>query len=144
MTTMKTCDDPVYPEMEQLNKEQSKANFQLSQKLMCQNVNHLNDTMAKKCLVDLVNLKDAEEWFEVEDGQVQMFTINNPGATGKLDASIAVTACLLKANSGNQKLKVRFGCQCTYNEQIIVQPCRIICSHATFFGAEAVSNVLIN
>src|ERR1700728_1921002 len=42
-TTMKTCDDPMHQEMERLNKEQSKANFQLSQKLMRQNVSHPND-----------------------------------------------------------------------------------------------------
>jgi hypothetical protein len=108
-TTMKTCDDPVHQEMERLNKEQSKANFQLSQKLMRQNVSHPNDAMAEKRLIDLVDLEDTEEWFEVEDGQVRMFTINNPGATGELDASVAVAACPSKPNSGNRKLKVRFG-----------------------------------
>ena len=143
-TTMKTCDDPMHQEMEWLNKEQSKANFQLSQKLMRHNVSHLNDAMAKKHLIDLVDLEDTKEWFEVEDGRVCMFTINNPGATGELDASVSVVACPLKPNSGNKKIKAQFGCQRTHNEQVIVWPCGMLCSHVTFFGAEAVSNVLVS
>jgi hypothetical protein len=131
--------------MERLNMEQSKANFQLSQKLMRQKVTHPTDSMAKKRLVDLVDLEDAEEWFELDpdDGQVRMFTVNNPGATGELDPSVPQAPCPSKPDSGNQKIKAQFGRRRTHNEQIIVRPCGIICSRATFFGAEAVSNVLV-
>ena len=72
---------------------------------MCQNVSHLNDAMAKKHLIDLVDLEDIKEWFKVEEGQVQMFTINNPGATGELYASVKVVICLSKPNNGNWKLR---------------------------------------
>jgi hypothetical protein len=144
---MKTCPDATHQEMERLNSEQSKANFQLSQKLMRQKVAHPNDAMAEKRLIDLVDLEDAEEWFEVdaEDGCVRMFTINNPGATGELDIPVpgAQDPCPSKAETGNCKLKAQFGRRRTHNEQIIVRPCGIICSRATFFGAEAVSNVLV-
>ena len=99
--------------------EQSQTNFQLSQKVMCQNVSHLNDAIVERHLIDLLALKDSEEWFEVEDQQVQMFTVNNPGATSEL------VACSLKPSGGNQKMKVQFGCRCTHNEQVIVQLCRI-------------------
>lgn len=142
---MKTCDDPAHQEMERLNTEQSKANFQLSQKLMRQKVTHPTDTMAEKPLVDLVDLEDAEEWFEVDpvDGQVQMFTVNNPGATGELDPSVPKAPCPSKPDAGNRKIRAQFGRRRTHNEQVIVRPCGIICSRATFFGAEAVSNVLV-
>ena len=146
-TMMKTCSDPMHQEMEHLNSEQSKANFQLSQKLMRQKVAHPNDAMAEKRLIDLVDLEDAEEWFEVdpEDGRVRMFTINNPGATGELDISVllAQDPCPSKAETGNRKIKAQFGRRRTHNEQLIVRPCGMICSRATFFGAEAVSNVLV-
>ena len=87
---MKTCSDPVHQEMECINTEQSKANFQLLQKLMQQKVTHPTDGMAEKRLVDLVDLEDAEEWFKVDsiDRCVHMFTVNNPGATGELDPSV--------------------------------------------------------
>jgi hypothetical protein len=51
MTRMKTCSDVTHQEMEHLNSEQSKANYQLSQELMCQKVAHPNGAMA-----DWVNL----------------------------------------------------------------------------------------
>jgi hypothetical protein len=118
-TRMKTCSDTTHQEMEHLNSKQSKANFQLSQKLMHQKVAHPNDAMAEKRLIDLVDLEDAEEWFEVdaEDGRVQMFTINNPRATGKLDISVpaAQDPCPLKAETGNRKIKAQFGQCCTHN-----------------------------
>jgi len=146
-TTMKTCSDPSHQEMERLNKEQSQANFQLSQKLMRQNVSHPNDAMAEKRLIDLVDLEDAEEWFEVdpEDGCVRLFTVHNPGATGELDALTSLQVlCPSKPDTGNRKIKAQFGRRRTHNEQIIVKTCGIICSRATFFGAEAVSNVLVS
>jgi hypothetical protein len=143
---MKTCSDPVHQEMERLNAEQSKANFQLSQKLMRQKVSHPTDAMAEKRLLDLVDLEDTEEWFEVDsvDGQVRMFTVNNPGATGELDPSVPQAPCPSKSEGGNRKIKAQFGRRRTHNEQLIVRPCGIICSRATFFGAEAVSNVLVS
>jgi hypothetical protein len=140
---MKTCDDSVHQEM---NIEQSKANFQLSQKLMRQKVTHPTDAMAEKQPVDLVDLEDAEEWFEVDpvDRKVQLFAVNNPGATGELDPSVPQASCLSKLETGNRKIKAQFGCWRTHNEQLIVRPCGILCSCATFFGAEAVSNVLVS
>jgi len=146
-TRMKTCPDPIHQEMERLNSEQSKANFQLSQKLMRQKVTHPNDALADKKVADLVDLEDAEEWFEVdlEDRRVRMFTLNDPGATGELDASVPShqDPCPSKPETGNRKLKAQFGRRRTHNEQVIVRPCGIICSRATFFGAEAVSNALV-
>jgi len=145
-TNMKTFSDPVHQEMERLNKEQSHANFQLSQRLMRQNVTHPNDAMAEKPLVDLVDLEDAEEWFEIDpkDGLVRQFMVNNPGATGELGVLTALQdVCPSKSDNGNRKIKAQFGRRRTHNEQVIVRPCGIICSRATFFGAEAVSNVLV-
>jgi hypothetical protein len=145
-SNMKTCSDPVHREMECLNSEQSKANFQLSRRLMRQNVTHPTDTTTEKRLADLCDLEDAEEWYEVDsdDGQVRMFTVNDPGATGELDPAVPQPPCPSKPDMGNRKIKAQFGRRRTHNEQVIVRPCGIICSRATFFGAEAVSNVLVS
>lgn len=144
-TCMKTCSDPVHQRMECLSTEQSKANFQLSQRLMRQKVAHPNDALAETKLAELVDLEDSEEWFKVgeDDSEVHMFTINNPGATGELDADIMET-CPTHPETRNRKLKAQFGRRRTHNEQVIVRPCGVISSRATFFAAKAVSNVLVS
>ena len=73
-----------------------------------------------------------------------MFVVNNPGTMGELNLTVAEALCPSKADTGNQKIKAQFGQQQTHNKQVIVQPFGIICSHATFFGAEAVSNILVS
>lgn len=63
-TVYKTCSNRDHQEMERLHKERSKANFQLTQKLMRQKVTHPNDAFAEARSAELVDLEDAEEWFE--------------------------------------------------------------------------------
>jgi hypothetical protein len=41
------------------------------------------------------------------------------------------------------KLRAQFGRKRTHNEQIIVAPCGIILARETFYGAEAVSTVVV-
>lgn len=125
-TAYKTCADSDHQEMERLNKEQGKANFQLSQKLMRQKVTHPNDAFAEGQMADLVDLEDTEQWFEVngerrrKDGRVQMFSVNNPGATG-VDEPSEEEICPTHPDTGNQKVKARFGRRRTHNEQVIIR-----------------------
>ena len=89
----KTCKNPIHVKMEHLNKEQSKVNFQLSQKLMHQKVTHPNNAMPQdKATSSLADLEDTEEWFTIDPvtKNVCMYTINNPSAAGELDPSIAL------------------------------------------------------
>ncbi|KAI0039532.1 hypothetical protein FA95DRAFT_1585268 [Auriscalpium vulgare] len=51
--------------------------------------------------------------------------------------------CPSKSATGNVKRKAQFGRRRTHNEQIIVRPCGVVVARATFYGAEAVSNVLL-
>ncbi|KAF8193272.1 hypothetical protein K438DRAFT_1589761, partial [Mycena galopus ATCC 62051] len=64
----------------------------------------------------------------------------NPGSIG-LDDSVPCEAT--KSDTGNRKFKALFGGSRTHNEQILVRPCGVIVSRATFYNAEAVSNVLL-
>lgn len=48
-----------------------------------------------------------------------------------------------KSTEGNRQLKAQFGRRRTHNEQTLVRPCGIIFARATFYGAEAVSNFLV-
>ncbi|KAK1216033.1 hypothetical protein PQX77_021351 [Marasmius sp. AFHP31] len=46
-----------------------------------------------------------------------------------------------KSDSGNVKIRVRFACRRTHNEQLVVACCGMITGRATMFGAEAISGV---
>ena len=56
----------------------------------------------------------------------------------------SATDCAGKPDSGNQKLRAYFGRRRTHNEQIIMRPCGIILSRATFYGSEAISSVNVS
>lgn len=53
----------------------------------------------------------------------------------------SAASCNGKPEIGNRKLKAFFGRRRTHNEQIIMRPCGVIPSRATFYGSEAVSAV---
>jgi hypothetical protein len=57
---------------------------------------------------------------------------------------VEVPDCNGKPEVGNVKLCTYFGCWQTHNEQLIMRPCRIILSQATFFGSEAVLAVHVS
>lgn len=52
--------------------------------------------------------------------------------------------CSGKPESGNAKLRSTFSRRRTHNEQLIMRPCSIILSRATFFGSESVSAVKVS
>ncbi|KAF8576618.1 hypothetical protein K439DRAFT_1649253 [Ramaria rubella] len=49
--------------------------------------------------------------------------------------------CDEKAVQGNRKLCAQFRRRRTHNKQLIIRPCGVIVSRATFFGSEAISSV---
>ncbi|KIJ60382.1 hypothetical protein HYDPIDRAFT_98972 [Hydnomerulius pinastri MD-312] len=55
--------------------------------------------------------------------------------------STLIAECDGKAEEGNRRLKTNFARRRTHNEQLIMRPCGVILSRATFFGSEAVSAV---
>jgi len=48
-----------------------------------------------------------------------------------------------KSEVGNRALRATFGRCRTHNEQLLVRPCGIILSRATFYGSEAISAVKV-
>jgi len=52
--------------------------------------------------------------------------------------------CDEKSPHGNRKIKAYFGRRRTHNEQIIMRPCGIIISRATFYGSEAIASVNVS
>jgi hypothetical protein len=49
--------------------------------------------------------------------------------------------CVEKPGTGNRQLKAYFSKRRTHNEQLMMRPCGVVLSHATFFGSEAISAV---
>lgn len=51
--------------------------------------------------------------------------------------------CPEKSSIDKPKLFARFGRRRTHNEQLLVHPCEVILSRATFYGSEAINAVKV-
>jgi hypothetical protein len=97
--------------------------FQLKAQLERARVSHPNDAMPSESEFTVNEILDQE--IEMSEEQV------------------AAVSCDGKPASGNKKIRARLGRRRTHNEQLILRPCGIIVSRATFFGAESVSGVVV-
>lgn len=68
-------------------------------------------------------------------------TMSQSSSDSNVEVSVEAESCEGKSEVGNRKLKAYFGRRRTHNEQIIMRPCGVILSRATFFGSEAISAV---
>ncbi|THV06826.1 hypothetical protein K435DRAFT_644489 [Dendrothele bispora CBS 962.96] len=128
----KTCSDVVHQDMEKKYTARGQAFFTLQDRYRKANQQDPDDD---------------DQWYELVDNQVKMFTTPNSGSIGQPDDPNAITypttpTCDSKSEEGNKKLKAQFGRRRTHNKQILVRPCGIIYARATLYGAEAVSNVI--
>ncbi|KAJ7176348.1 hypothetical protein C8R43DRAFT_1084702 [Mycena crocata] len=131
----KSCDISQHSSMEKLHYERGKAAFTLHDRLQRHRIAHPNSDADAE-------VKDEEdmEWFEMaEGGNVRVRREGNPGSVGVTDDACEAA----KSDTGNRKFKALFGRCRTHNEQILVWPCGVIFARATFYHAEAVSNVLL-
>jgi CxC6 like cysteine cluster associated with KDZ transposases len=141
----KTCANPAHRQMEHLNKARGQAAFILKQRLLHHKVSHPNDAMGTELPERVTDLEENVEWFEInDDNAVNAFHAPNQGSVGVADSfgDEEILCESRKSESGNRKVKAQFGRRRTHNEQTLVRPCGVIIARATFFGAEAVSNVL--
>ncbi|KAJ7630261.1 hypothetical protein FB45DRAFT_792746 [Roridomyces roridus] len=139
----KSCADPGHAEMERLHYERGTAAFTLTDRLQRHRRAHPKESVPD--LLDGQEDDEDEEWFEVDGkGDVQLRRRDNPGSVGVDDTTAPAVPCeAAKSDTGNRKFKALFGGSRTHNEQILVRPCGVIVSRATFYNAEAVSNVLL-
>ncbi|KAF8075908.1 hypothetical protein FPV67DRAFT_1649010 [Lyophyllum atratum] len=139
---LKACANKEHQEMERLHFQKGAASFILKERLQRQRVANPNNAVAD----DQAGPDDLEEnieWFETAGGRVQMHNERNSGSVGVVDNDDEAPCEAVKSPTGNKKVKALFGRRRTHNEQTLVRPCGVIYARATFFGAEAVSNVLI-
>ncbi|KAJ7090836.1 hypothetical protein B0H15DRAFT_948600 [Mycena belliarum] len=148
----KACEDPAHQEMGRLNAARGTAAFTLKHRLQRQK---LRNTLASAPPIEgsttaanVIDLDDDEiqeliEWFDIdEDGHVDRHEGKNLWSVGVVDDD-GMDPCDPKSEDGNRKIKAIFHRRRTHNEQTLVRPCGVIFGRATFFGAEAVSNVLL-
>jgi hypothetical protein len=144
---IKSCHNLEHQKMEQLQSEKGKAAFTLKERLQRHCVAHPNAAITAPAQENdeapVDDLEETDTWFENNGGEVRVFTDPNPGSVGVLDDKSAECEAT-KSELGNRKIRAQFGRRRTHNEQTLVRPCGIICARATFYGAEAVSNVLVS
>lgn len=137
--------------MEIKHKEKAGASFALKEKYKKMQITHPTEVFTSKEAVpsesQSTEVDEHIEWYEVSiQGGISVF--NEPelgtvgGGVGDNEA-IEVDPCPSKSNAGNRVFKAQFGWRRTHNEQTHVRPCGIIYARATMFGAEAVSNFLV-
>lgn len=163
------CSDPVHQEVEHIKNIRSKGRFQLKEQLECQRVPHPDDSATVDINVaELADVDAPEEGFLIDEegcvvpdslsyaseaGTERMISseVDGNGIPVPVDEDEMATEREMSPNNSMddkapkpKKLQVQFGQKCTHNEQIIVCPCGIIIGRETFFGAEAVSIVIVS
>jgi hypothetical protein len=71
----------------------------------------------------------------------------NVDGTGILDEEVLLDpegTCEGKPETGNRRVRARFGRRRTHNEQLCVASCGVILGRATFFGSEAPNGVRVS
>ncbi|KAJ6505310.1 hypothetical protein C8R45DRAFT_1091049 [Mycena sanguinolenta] len=147
----KSCSLPAHQEMERLNSARGKAAFTLKHRLQRQKIRSAMASapsgappVNNEDIDDDDEVQEVIEWFDVEDdGTVHRYEGKNLWSVGVTDSDNAIDPCDSKSEHGTPKIKAVFHRRRTHNEQILVRPCGVIFARATFFGAEAVSNVLL-
>jgi hypothetical protein len=148
-----TCPDIIHQEVEHVKKAHGEGRFQLKNQLAWQRIAHPNDSVADDVnLTELEDVDAAEEGFSLDDnGQIvpdlgYILLENNEMEDASNTSQDTVEGARAEAGSEipeKRKLRAQFGRKRTHNEQIMVAPCGMILSRATFFGAEAVSTVIV-
>ncbi|KAJ7325741.1 hypothetical protein DFH08DRAFT_816820 [Mycena albidolilacea] len=142
---------PAHQQMKRLNAERGRAAFTLKHRLQRQKIrNAMASAPSDGPPTDMDpdaddddEVQETIEWFDIEeDGAVHRYEGKNLWSVGVGDKDIP-DPCDSKSDQGNRKIKALFHQRRTHNEQTLVRPCGVIFARATFFGAEAVSNVLL-
>ncbi|KAJ7205836.1 hypothetical protein GGX14DRAFT_644475 [Mycena pura] len=148
------CDAPVlsgrkscidHHKIEELHYKHGKAAFTLRDRLQKHRLAHPHDqavvSFDDNGADDLGD--EGDEWFEGIEG-AEGFVVRRQDHLGSIGIDDTVPCEAVKSDTGNRKYKALFGGLRTHNEQILVRPCGVIVSRATFYNAEAVSNVLLH
>lgn len=123
----KTCKHPDHEKVEVVHNDRGQARFQLQERLHRARMAHPNDALG-------ADIEDAQDLVDGEEA-VEEFDVVQDGRALPASAEIPTR---------RQKIRAQFGRRRTHNEQVIVAPCGMIIARETFYGAEAVSTVVVS
>ena len=131
----KTCANEDHQAVEKVHIERGQSRFQLQERLARARVAHPNDSLGEEVtsIPELIDVDEDEEEFE-------LLPVTGPTIPSRGQAANTPGPAGLQ----KKKLRAQFGRKRTHNEQIIVAPCGMIMARETFFGAEAVSSVVVS
>jgi hypothetical protein len=116
----KSCHRAEHQEIEHVHTERGQALFQLKERLKRAQVAHPNDAISND-----TTPSDDEQTFQVDQRGVTFSEANKPA-------------------TNQRRICAQFRRRRTHNEQVIVAPCGMILARETFYGAEAVSTVVVS
>ncbi|EIW76751.1 hypothetical protein CONPUDRAFT_19217, partial [Coniophora puteana RWD-64-598 SS2] len=144
--TKKTCDDEEHRTMEVQSSDRAKLMFALKSRLARSRTSRPEATVDDTALDggDGGILDDTVDWFDLdEDGNINHKPTANPTNIGVPDAGPKQLAEAGAHAKKPKRMRILLGRRRSYCEVTIVHPCGVILARSTFYGAEAVSNVLI-
>jgi len=136
----KTCGNASHKQAEVKAKEKGSSMFILKERFRrWQPLLHPVDSLASDISLDLDNINDNAEWFELDTSSdnVTLHSQPNPGTIGVAEDAAAAEPCPSKPSIGNWVLKAQFGRRRTHNEQTVRALSgweRVICWNQRFVG----------
>lgn len=127
----KTCQHKEHQAIEKIHNEHGQSRFQLQERLARARVSHPNDALGEDVsnISELADVDEELEEFELQSGHATPSHVHHTIGTN---------------TKGAKRIRAQFGQKRTHNEQIIVAPCGMILARETFYGAEAVSSVVVS
>ncbi|KDQ52939.1 hypothetical protein JAAARDRAFT_183569 [Jaapia argillacea MUCL 33604] len=122
----RTCSNADHRKLEDYHFQQGKAMFQLKRRLERARSSQTHDSLAVPGSAEGEDVEVGAEGLGLDDQEV---LIDESGV------------CEGKPESGNAKLRARFGRRRTHNEELCVASCGVVLGRATFFGSEAPNGV---
>lgn len=149
----RACELIEHQESYRLFKARGESLFQLKSRLLGIR-SEVNNELVEVAVDALDEVSNLEDTFEAI-GQDLHLTTHAGSSIGTLEPELLRQVpelvqivpppppCPAKADNGNRTFKALFIRRRTHNEQLVIRPCGIIIARATFYGAEAISNVLV-
>lgn len=141
----KTCANRDHRACEEYYRLMGKAMFQLKHRLertkLSQPTSYIPHDPVE--LATTITEDSAEEPLEGLLLHDEPVTVSNDGEVEPDEATDSDINCPSKPETGNRKVRARFGRKRTHNEELCVASCGVILGRETFFGSEGTKAVQV-
>jgi CxC6 like cysteine cluster associated with KDZ transposases len=150
----KTCDEPDHCACKEYYKMMGKAMFQLKICLENTKITHPLSAMPSNVIDpplcsgqttgEQMESLIVNEGFGLEDEPVLVSKGNGADVGISVESIDGELECPSKPETGNRKVRARFGRKRTHNEELCVLSCGVIIGRATFYGSEGPNSVRVS